>query len=117
MGAADRGKTPWDGGLPGAQLAFSWHAWNPRCSLLPPPGPFPRLCCRAYVGGCATEGGLPFVVLEGMVEAPQGSNAWAVLDVAGGAGGGAGVLHICGHGCATSRELPLRAAPGADAGC
>jgi hypothetical protein len=53
-------------------------------------------------GGAAEEGGLHFVTLEGLVEAPTGSNAFAVVEVQ------AGALQLTGHGCATTRSLPLR---------
>lgn len=55
-----------------------------------------------HPGGAAEEGGLHFMTLEGMVEAPEGETAYAVADLA------PGQITIQGGGACTSRVVPLR---------
>ena len=55
-----------------------------------------------HPGGYCLLDGVHYVTLEGMVEAPCGSNAYAVLEI------GEGQLGICGRGVTTSRILRWR---------
>jgi hypothetical protein len=54
-----------------------------------------------HPGGYVCSGGVHFVVLEGVLEAPADSNAYARVDVLG------GVIKIQGSGVASSRTLSI----------
>lgn len=54
-----------------------------------------------HMGGCACINGRHFVTLEALLEAPPGSNAFAVLHVFGDR------IRIAGSGSVTSRELAV----------
>lgn len=68
----------------------------------PPPSPAVLyLAGHDHMGGYARAGGVHFLTLEAIVEAPQGGNAFAVLDFY------EGKIVVQGFGSATSRVLDL----------
>ncbi len=56
---------------------------------------------HVHAGGYAERHGIHHVTLEGMVEAPPASNAWAVVEIR------PAEIDIVGHGAVTSRRLSL----------
>jgi hypothetical protein len=69
-----------------------------------------QLAGHYHPGGAAVgPTGVHYVTLEGLVEAPEGSNAYALVDVFNDR------IRVRGYGAATSRELALRGSAGAAA--
>ncbi len=98
---------------------LAWNADEIRSILLASPCTVLVLCGHYHPGGFACEEGVHFVCMEGLLEAPSGSNAYAVIEVGEGGADGCGdgdaasagsgaILQIVGVGSATSRKLTLR---------
>ncbi len=67
----------------------------------PPPNHQKQLTGHFHAGAAAEVNGTHYVTLEGLVEAPSGSNAFAVVTI------GADAITIRAGGYASSRVLPL----------
>jgi manganese-dependent ADP-ribose/CDP-alcohol diphosphatase len=82
---------------------MAWNAGEVEAALLASPAFALALAGHDHVGGYAARGspGRHFLTLEALLEAPPGSNAYALLAV------GAGRVDVRGAGSASSRELLL----------
>ncbi|KAI8465760.1 MAG: Metallo-dependent phosphatase-like protein [Monoraphidium minutum] len=93
---------------PGAAPAhyLSWSHRELRAAFEERPGVVALVLAGHYhPGGAAEVGGIHYVTLEGLLEAPPGGNAFAFVDVYGDR------IAVRGQGAATSRELRLAAPP------
>ena len=80
---------------------LAWDA-QPVLELLErEPAPLAWISGHAHAGGYTRRAGVHHLTLEGMVEAPLDSNAWAVVEL------GRGELRVEGQGCVPSRILPI----------
>ncbi|KAI8469407.1 MAG: Metallo-dependent phosphatase-like protein [Monoraphidium minutum] len=91
-----------EGSAPAHYLA--WDHAELRAALEDTPGLVPLvLTGHFHAGGAVRSNGTSYVTLEGLVEAPPGSNAYAVVEVAP----AAGTITVHGGGYATSRVLAI----------
>ncbi|EFN59457.1 hypothetical protein CHLNCDRAFT_138033 [Chlorella variabilis] len=88
------------GGARATHMAWNWRDVQ-QVVLLASPAFRLALAGHDHMGGCACINGRHFVTLEALLEAPPGSNAFAVLHVFGDR------IRIAGSGSVTSRELAV----------
>lgn len=82
----------------------AWNAEEVSQAIRASPAVVAAFAGHYHPGGFATEDGVHFVTLHGVVEAPEGADAFAILDVH------ADRLELRGSGVVASHTLPVRAA-------